>query len=146
MRVLLPDVNVLVYAHRLESPRAEEYRAWLTTTLAGSEPVGVSELVLSAFMRIVTHHRIFHEPTPPIVARSFCRAVLAAPAAVPVRSGVRHWALFDELIESAGVRGNTVPDAYLAALALEHGATLVTTDRGFARYPGLRWRAPLETG
>ena len=142
--MLLADVNPLIYAHRPESPRADDHREWLTRALAGPEPFGVSELVLSAVLRIVTNHRVYVEPTPPEVAVEFCEAVLAAPAAVPIRPGARHWAIFTDLCRNGGARGTTVPDAYLAALAIEHGATWVTTDRGFARFPGLRWRPPLE--
>lgn len=141
--VLLADVNAFIYAHRLESPRAEEHRAWLTSALEGPEPFGVSELVLSSFLRIVTNHRIYREPTPPPVALEFCQAVLRAPASVAVRPGSRHWDIFAGLVDTVGARANTVPDAYLAALAIEHGATWVTTDRGFARFPALRWRSPL---
>ncbi len=142
--MLLADVNVLIYAHRPESPRADEHKTWLEQALVASEPVGVSELVLSAFLRIVTNHRVYREPTPPPVALSFCEEVLAAPSAVPVRPGERHWPIFAELCRTHSVRGNAVPDAYLAALALEHRATWVTTDRGFARFEGLRWRTPLD--
>lgn len=143
--MLLADVNAFVYAHRPESPRAKEHRTWLQDALAGTEPFGVSELVLSAFLRIVTNHRVFREPTPPQTALSFCSVVLDAPSSVPVRPGVRHWGIFAELCTAVGARGNTVPDAYLAALAMEHGATWVTTDRDFARFPGLRWRTPLQS-
>lgn len=138
--VQLVDVNVLIYAHRPESPRSEETRDWLAGVLAGDEPIGVSELVLSGFLRIVTNHRVYREPTPPDVALDFCTAVLAAPAAVPVRPGVRHWEIFSTLCRRVGARGNLVPDAFHAALAVEQGATWITTDRGFARFPGLRWR------
>jgi len=141
--VLLADVNVFVYAHRPESPRSDEHRAWLAEALSGPEPFGVSELVLSSFLRIVTNHRVYREPTPPDDALRFCHAVSSAPAAIAVRSGPRHWEIFTSLCEQAQARGNLVPDAYLAALALEHGATWVTTDRGFARFPALRWRTPL---
>lgn len=144
--MLLADVNPFVYAHRPESPRGEEHREWLTAALQGIEPFGVSELVLSGFLRIVTNHRVFREPTPPAVALAFCDAVLTAPAAVAVRPGARHWEIFRRLCEQVGARANVVPDAFLAALAIEHGATWVTTDRGFARFPGLRWRLPLESG
>jgi toxin-antitoxin system PIN domain toxin len=130
-------------AHRPESPRFEEHRGWLSGALAGPEPFGVSELVLSSFLRIVTHHRIYREPTPTGTALSFCQQVLAAPAAVAVRPGPRHWGIFEDLTRTAQARGNLVPDAYLAALAVEQGAEWVTTDRGFARFPGLRWRLPL---
>ena len=141
--MLLADVNVFLYAHRPESPRHEEYRQWLAEALTSIEPFGVSELVLSSFLRIATHSRIYREPTPLGVALDFCRAVVDAPAAVRVRPGPDHWSLFTTLVDQAGARGNLVPDAYLAALALELGATWVTTDRGFARYPHLRWMQPL---
>jgi uncharacterized protein len=142
--VLLADVNVFIYAHRPESPRADEHRDWLQRALSGDEPFGVSESVLASFVRIVTHHRVFRDPTPPDVALQFCHEVLAAPAAVPIRPGPRHWSLFSQLSQTVGARGNVVPDAFLAALSIEHGATWVTTDRGFARFPGLRWQTPLD--
>ena len=142
--MLLADVNAFIYAHRPESPRASAHRTWLTAALNGDEPFGVSEQVLSSFLRIVTNHRVYVEPTPLPIAMSFCDAVLAAPAAVRVRPGPRHWGIFRTLCAEVGARGNLVPDAFLAALAIEQGATWVTTDRGFARFPGLRWRAPLE--
>lgn len=142
--MLLADVNIFIYAHRAESPRADEHHDWLHRALTGDEPFGVSESVLASFLRIVTHHRVYREPTPPEVAIQFCDAVLAAPAAVPIRPGPRHWSLFNQLYLTVGARGNQVPDAFLAALAIEHGATWVTTDRGFARFPGLRWQTPLD--
>lgn len=141
--VLLADVNAFIYAHRAESPRAEEHRAWLTDALTGDEPFGVSELVLSSFLRIVTNHRVYREPTPLDIALAFCQAVLDAPAAVRVQPSKRHWGIFRRLCSSVGARGNLVPDAYLAALAIESGATWVTTDHGFARFPNLTWRTPL---
>jgi toxin-antitoxin system PIN domain toxin len=88
--VLLADVNVFLYAHRPESPRHEEHRAWLVSALADSEPFGVSEAVLASFVRIATHPRVYREPTPPAVALAFCDAVLTAPSAVPLRPGPRH--------------------------------------------------------
>lgn len=142
--MLLADVNVFIYAHRPESPRPDEHRVWLERALTGPEPFGVSELVLAAFTRIVTHHRVYRDPTPPGVAVDFCDAVLAAPSAVPVRPGRRHWGIFGALCRDVGARGNTVPDAYFAALAIETGATWVTADTGFARFPGLRWQRLLS--
>ncbi|CAN5199330.1 type II toxin-antitoxin system VapC family toxin [soil metagenome] len=141
--MLLVDVNVLLYARRRESSQHDEYRGWLEDRLGGPEPVGISELVLSAFIRIVTNHRIYREPTTPEAAIEFCEAVLGAPAAVAVRPGSRHWPIFVELCRATRSRANEVPDAYLAALAIETGATWMTVDRGFARYPGVRWRHPL---
>ncbi|MGH4012982.1 MAG: type II toxin-antitoxin system VapC family toxin [Pseudonocardiaceae bacterium] len=142
--MLLADVNVFIYAHRPESPRSAETGEWLTDVLDGDELFGVSELVLSSFLRIVTNHRVYREPTPPALALEFCDAVLAAPAAIPVRAGTRHWSIFSALCRQVGARGNVVPDAFHAALAIENGATWVTTDRGFARFPGLRWRPLLD--
>ncbi|WP_248579522.1 type II toxin-antitoxin system VapC family toxin [Nocardioides sp. InS609-2] len=142
--MLLADVNAFIYAHRPESPRADEHREWLAEALQGQEPFGVSELVLSGFMRIVTNYRVYKEPTPPDVALAFCNAVLTAPSALVLRPGSRHWGIFSQLCTTVGARGNLVPDAYLAALAIEHGASWVSTDRGFARFPGLRWRLPLD--
>lgn len=142
--MLIADVNVFLYAHRPESPRHDEHRSWLSDALVGRERFGVSESVLASFVRIVTHHRVYAEPTPPAIALEFCAAVLGAPSAVTVRPGEDHWALFSSLVREAGARGSAVPDAALAALAIEHGATWVTTDRGFARFPGLRWVHPLD--
>lgn len=142
--MLLADVNPFVYAHRPESAGHEEYREWLEGALRGPEPFGVSEAVLAGFLRIVTNHRVYMEPTPPDVALRFCSAVVEAPAALRVRPGVDHWPIFVDLCQQAGARANTIPDAFHAALAIEHGATWLTTDRGFARFPGLRWRLPLD--
>ena len=141
--VLLADVNVFVYARRRESPGHSEIRAWLQNQLGGSQPFGVSDLVLSSFVRIVTNRRVYVEPTPVAAALEFCAIVLAAPAAVRLRPGARHWEIFADLCRAAGARANIVPDAYLAALAIEHGATWVTFDSGFRRFAGLRVESPL---
>lgn len=110
----------------------------------GDEAFGVSDLVLSSVLRIVTHPRVFDPPSSWDQAREFVDAVRSAPNAVSIAPGPRHWQIFTELAGKAGVRGNLAPDAYLAALAMESGSEWITTDRGFARYPGLRFRHPLE--
>lgn len=107
-------------------------------------PYGVTDLVLSGFLRLVTNRRIFAPPTPTRTALRFVAAVRSPANAVVVRAGPRHWEIFSALCLRAGARGNLVPDAYLAALAIESGSEWVTTDRGFARFPGLRWRHPLD--
>jgi toxin-antitoxin system PIN domain toxin len=142
--VLLPDVNVFIYAFRSDTPRHDEYRAWLETSLSGPESVGVSEAVLSSLVRITTNHRIFREPSTLTRSLAFCTVVLDAPSAVAVRPGSRNWDVFATLCVDGGATGNLVPDAYLAALAVEHGATLVSTDRGMRRWPGLAIRHPLD--
>lgn len=142
--MLLADVNIFLYARRKESPDHEAYRDWLEDALSGPQPFGVSELVLSGFIRIVTNHRVYRGPTPPAEALEFCDVILNAPAAVPLRPGPRHWSLFRNLVTETGARGNQVPDAYHAALAIEHGAIWVTTDGGFGRFPGLSWQRPFS--
>jgi len=133
-----------VYAFREAAPDHERYRAWLSNALVADEPVGVSELVLSGFVRIATHARVFDPPATTKQALDFANAVRGQPAAVVIGPQDRHWAIFERLCTVAGAKGNLVPDAYLAALAIESGAELVTTDRDFSRFPGLRWRHPLE--
>jgi hypothetical protein len=138
----LPDVNVLIYAFRDAAPDHHRYRAWLESAIEADEPLGVADLVLSSFVRIATHPRVFDPPATVDEALAFANAVRAAPNAIAVAPGSRHWSLFERLCRDGGARGNLVTDAYLAALALESGSELITTDRDFARFPGLRWRHP----
>ncbi len=138
------DVNVLVHAHRPEAARHAEYLAWLDAARADDEPLGLSDVVLSGFLRIVTHPRVFRDPTPLMVALEFADALRVAPAAVAITPGARHWAIFEQLCRTTEARGNLVPDAYLAALAIEQGTTWYTCDRAFARFRGLRWEHPLD--
>lgn len=140
----LPDVNVLLYAFRDAAPDHASYRSWLESAISAEEPLGVSDLVLSSFVRIATHPRVFDPPATVDEALAFAGAVRSAPNAVAIAPGSRHWSLFEQLCRSGGARGNLVADAYLAALAVESGSELVTTDRDFARFPGVRWRHPLE--
>jgi toxin-antitoxin system PIN domain toxin len=122
------------------------YRAWLQAAFASDEPVAVSELVLSGFIRVVTHPRVFDPPDTVEAALVFTDAVRSQPTAIPVAPGDRHWTIFERLCLAAGVKGNLVPDAYLAALAIETGSELITTDRDFTRFAGLRSRHPLSGG
>lgn len=140
----LPDVNVLVYAFRTDSPAHDAHRAWVETLLASDEAYAVSEHVLAGFLRVVTHPRVFHPPTPIDAALAFAQALREQPNAVSVVPGERHWDIFSRLCQSSGARGNLVPDAWLAALAMEAGCEFITTDRDYARFPGLRWRHPLD--
>ena len=140
--MLLLDVNICVYAIRQDSADHDAYHAWVESLLTGDEPVGISELVLSGVIRLITNHRVFRQPSSTVEALDACRALRSAPAAVALRPGPRHWEIFDSLCAGIGAKGNTVPDAYHAALAIENGATWITTDRGFARFEGLRWCLP----
>ena len=143
--MILLDVNVLVHAHREDAPRHVEFRDFLAAALEGPEPCGVSELVLSGCVRVVTHPRVFQPPTPLPRALEFVQAFRDHPNCLVVRPGNRHWNLFIDLCRRADARGNLVSDAYHAALALESGCDWITTDRDYARFPGLRWRHPLDS-
>lgn len=141
--MLIPDVNICIYAMRSDTAEHAVASAWLRSRLVGDEPVGVCDLVLSGLIRITTYHRVFAQPSTPGQALEFCTSLRSAPAAVPIRPGQRHWAIFERLVSRTRSRGNDVADAYLAAIALEQGATWVTRDHGFARFPGLRIHDPL---
>lgn len=140
--LILPDVNVLVYALRDASSYHTECRSWLDDLMHGDEAFGMSELVLSGFVRIVTHPRIFDPPTKLADALDFVAALRSAPGYTVTRPGPRHWDIFANLCRHARARGSLVSDAYLAALAIESGSEWTTTDGDFARFSGLRWRRP----
>jgi toxin-antitoxin system PIN domain toxin len=140
----LVDVSLLVYAYREDAPGHEAYRTWVEGLLDSDRAYGISDLVLSGFLRIVTHPRVFNPPSPLRHAMGFVAQVRDQPHRVRVAPGPRHWGIFARLCEESGARGNLVPDAYLAALAIESGSEWITTDRDYARFPGLRWRHPLD--
>jgi hypothetical protein len=142
--VILPDVNILVHAYRTDAPRHQDYRDWLERQVNGPATFGMSELVLSGALRVLTHPRVFKTPSPTTQLIDEFARLLSQPNCMVVRPGPRHWPIFVELVTRAGARGNLVPDAYLAALAIESGSEWVTSDRDFARFPGLRWRHPLD--
>lgn len=142
--MILPDVNVLVYAHREDVPDHERYRNWLAGVLNSPEAYGISELVLSGFLRVVTHPKVFRDPSPLGDALAFASQVKGQPHCVPISPGPRHWEIFLELLRETNAKGNLVPDAYLAALAIESGSEWVTTDGDYARFPNLRWRHPFH--
>lgn len=138
------DVNVLVYAHRPEASRHDEFRRWLDAARREDAPLGIADWVLSGFLRVVTNPKILKEPTPLAIALDFADSLRRAPAVIPLTPGERHWSIFTGLCEAVEASGNLVPDAYLAAIAIESGGTWITADRGFARFPGLRWAHPLD--
>ena len=141
--MILTDVNVLVYAHRADAPGHPAYREWLEALINGDPAYGFSELVLSGFLRIVTHPRVFNPPSDLDSAFAFAQTIRSQPNAVLISPGPRHWEIFKNLCGVAGVKGNLVPDAYLAALAIESGCEWISTDRDYSRFPGLKWRHPL---
>lgn len=138
--MILCDVNVLLHAMIAASPHHDLCRAELEGARRGREPLAYSDIVLAAVVRIGTNPKVW-APTPTLgdVFR-FVNALRSSPSAVRVEPGERHWRIFEDLVLAAGVRGPDTTDAYLAALAMEHGCTWWSTDGGFARFPGLAWR------
>lgn len=140
----LLDVNVLVYAHREDSRDHSRYRAWLEDLVNSDGAFGMSDLVLAGFVRVVTHPRIFDPPTDLTEGLDAVQRIRSQPNCVTIDAGTRHWEIFVRLCRDAGVKGGLVSDAYFAALAIESGSEWITTDRDYARFPGLRWRHPLS--
>ena len=140
--MLLPDVSVLVAAFRDNHPAHAECREWLVSSLRSADTLAVSELVLSAVLRIVTH------PTAAIggvdldSAVRFVESVRGARGVQVLRTGPRHWEIFLEVARTTPASGSLLSDAYHAAVAIEHNCEWVTLDRDFARFPGLRWSMP----
>jgi uncharacterized protein len=141
--LILPDVNVLVYAFRADSDDHALYKGWLESVVNGPAAYGIAPQVLSSVVRICTHPRIFRRPSSPGEAFAFCRTLLEQPNATITVPGARHWSIFENLCGAAKASGNLVQDAWFAALAMESGCEWITTDRDYARFPGLTWREPL---
>jgi hypothetical protein len=140
--LILVDVNVLLYAFRRDADRHAEYRAWLDGVVNGDAPYGVSTQVLASLVRISTHPRIYREPSTREEALGFCRALLEPDICALVHPGDRHWAIFVDLVDRAKASGNLIQDAWFAALAIDSGVEWISTDRDYARFPGLAWRPP----
>ncbi|MEX1164567.1 MAG: type II toxin-antitoxin system VapC family toxin [Nitriliruptor sp.] len=141
---MLIDANLLLYAVDATSPHHARAARWLEAVLNGSRRVGFPWQTLGAFVRITTHPRVTREPLTAVEAWSYVEQWLAcAPAWIPPVSE-RTAAVLGDLLRTTGVTGNLIPDAQIAALAIEHGLTVVSADTDFARFPGVRWENPLE--
>ena len=141
-----PDVNVLVSAFRTDAPHHALCRGWLEQLLSDDELLGVSELVLSGVLRVLTHPKVFMPPTPLPEALAFVQALQLHPRVSLLRPGSGHFRIFLQLCERSHATGNRIPDAYHAALAIENGCEWVTLDRGFAAIPGLALKNLLTPG
>jgi toxin-antitoxin system PIN domain toxin len=141
--MILIDVNVLVYAHRHDARDHARYRSWLESAMDSGESFGISDVALCGFVRIVTHPRIYPDPTSVQGALAYAKQLREHDSCVLVSPSVRHWQIFDDLCRAAGAKGSMITDAYFAALAIESGSEWITADRDYARFPGLRWRHPL---
>lgn len=139
----LPDVNLLLYAVDAEAPRHAKARGWLEEALSGTEEVGFAWAVLLGFLRISTNPAAFEEPLDPTQAFAFVEEWLARPNTMTPVAGPGHVALMRELLQPLGIAGNLTSDAHLAALAIEHGAELCSSDTDFARFESLRWTDPI---
>lgn len=141
--MVLPDLSVLLAAHRSDSPMHEPCRSWLQALYAGDEAFGLCAPVLIGLVRILTHPSVFVPPDTHEQAFSFVHSLLSHPNGLLLNPGRDHVRLFEQLCRIGAATGDIVTDAYLAALALETGALLVSADRDFARFPGLRWQNPV---
>lgn len=141
--MILIDANLLVYAYHPRAREHEASRRWLEGVLAGPELVRFGWLSLWAFLRLATNSRVFARPLSAAEANAAVSSWLAQPCAGVLEPGERHWTILQELVQAGQATGPLIMDAAIAALAIEHGATLHTTDRDFARFPSLKWTNPL---
>jgi toxin-antitoxin system PIN domain toxin len=141
--MMLVDANILLYAYNPRATKHQASRQWLEATLSGPELVRLAWMSVWAFLRISTNPRVFEQPLSAEEADVVVSSWLAQPGVGIVEPGERHWEILRALLRDGQSTGPLVMDAALAALALEHGATLYSTDRDFARFPGLAWIDPL---
>ena len=132
------DVNMLVYAHRADADHHRQYDEWLTERLNSPGSFAVSSIILSGFVRVVSHPRVFTIPSPLDLVLNFCNAIRERDNAVAIHPGPRHWQIFTDLCIKAKAKGNPVPDCYLAALAMENDCTFVTADQDYCRFKDLK--------
>ena len=142
--MIIPDVNVWIGALRPDAEHHSRYREWLTEAMNAPENVGISDLILSGVLRVVTNSRAFREPTPLGAAIDALDQIRAATGTSDVRPGSRHWSIFTGLCRSVSATGKLVPDAYHAALAIENGATFITADHDLFSFPGLDVSRPFD--
>jgi toxin-antitoxin system PIN domain toxin len=140
--MILPDVNVLIYAFRPDVPEHAVCRPWLNSVVEGDASFGLSRLTLAAVVRITTGFRVYKEPSSIEKAFAFCNNLLGQPHCQIVEPRERHWDIFQRLCVETETRGPRVTDAWFAALAIEWGCEWITLDRDYARFPGLNYRMP----
>ncbi len=142
----LPDVNLFLYAYDSRSPRHSAARDWLERTLSSTETIGLSWIVLLAFIRLSTRSVVVERPLEVNAAIELVESWLGQPCVTVINPTDRHAAVLRELLLPLGTAGNLTTDAHLAALAIEHGALLCSCDSDFSRFQGLRWIDPLQSG
>jgi len=142
--MILVDANLLIYAVNQDAPLNRRAKPWLESVLSGHEIVGFPWNVLLAFLRLTTRPGLFRRPLPVDAAFDLVASWLDQKSATVVDPGPRHLAVLRQLLQPLGTGGNLTSDAHLAALAIEHGAELCSSDTDFARFHGLKWRNPLS--
>ncbi len=142
--MILPDVNVLVHAFRSDSRDHDLCARWLHATINGESRYAISPQVLSGVIRVTTHTKVFAVPSDVSEVIRYCDLLIGQPHCVLVSPGPEHWSIFTRMCTQVNARGNLVPDAWFAALAIESGCEWVTLDRDFARFPGLTWTLPFS--
>jgi len=141
--VILVDANLLIYAVDSDSPHHRPARRFLEDVLSGPTPLGLAWIVILAFLRLTTRPGILQRPLRPEAALDFVEEWLSQPFVEPVTPGPSHWAVLRNLVKATGTAGNLTSDAHLAALAIERGGTVCSTDSDFRRFPGLDYVNPL---
>ena len=141
--MILVDANLLLYAYDTSAPAHQAAKIWWEDRLSQPEPVGLAWVTLLAFVRIGTNPRVFAKPLSLAEACAYVAAWLGRPMVRILQPGEHHWRILDDLLRRTQAAGNLVTDAHLAALALEHGARLLSTDQDFRRFDTLRWENPL---
>lgn len=141
--MILVDANLLLYAVNRDLPQNARARAWLEEVLSGHENVGLPWVVILAFLRLTTNARVFEQPLTVEQAVAYIEEWLAQPVVTTVSPGNSHWLILRNLLTVSGAGGNLTTDAHIAALAIEHGYTVYSTDNDFKRFSGLRHVNPL---
>lgn len=141
--MIIIDANLLLYAYHPRANQHEKSRVWLEAVLSDRELVRFAWLTLWAFLRISTNPRVFEHPLSISEAKTAVSSWLAQPVAGIIEPGERHWDILGEVLHHGQATGPLVMDAVIAALAIEHGATICTTDRDFARFPDVKWTNPI---
>lgn len=141
--MILVDANLLLYAEDQNSPHHNAAREWWDAQLSGASPVCLSWTILCAFIRIATNYRVFDHPLTITQAIARVQSWLEQPCTRIIRPTDRHWTVFKEMLTGGHATANLVMDAHLAALAIEHGCELISTDKDFSRFRKLKWRNPI---
>ncbi len=141
--MIVPDVNLLVYAYNRDAPHHADAKNWWEDLLNSDTPVALPWVSVLGFIRLMTHRAVLTTPLAPSEAIDHASAWMTRPNVESVEPGERHLEILDSLLSEVGVGGNLTTDAHLAALAIEYQAELCSNDADFARFPGLRWRNPL---